>query len=144
MTFWTIVRFLHLIAAILWVGGQLALSLIIRPVADRMVDSETKRDLITAIGSRYGRIASLALIPILLATGFALTYHHGVEFGGLRLPSYAATLTAKIILAFVSFGLAMAHGMVAMRSSSAAVRLVGVSSTTGAVLVVLAAAMLVG
>jgi uncharacterized membrane protein len=141
---WTIIRFLHVTAAILWVGGQLTLTLIIRPVADREVDSETKTGLITAIGARYGRIASFGLIPILLATGFALTYHHGVEFGGLRLSTYATTLTLKIILAFVSFGLAMAHGMVALRSSSSAVRIVGVASTTVSVLVVLLAVMLVG
>jgi hypothetical protein len=49
----------------------------------------------TAVGSRY-RVATFGLIPILLGTGFALTYHHGVEFGGLRLSSYATTLTFKI------------------------------------------------
>jgi uncharacterized membrane protein len=46
VSIWTIIRFLHVIAAILWVGGQLTLSLIIRPVADREVDSETKTGLI--------------------------------------------------------------------------------------------------
>jgi hypothetical protein len=84
------------------------------------------------------------LIPILLATGFALAYHHGVDLGGLRLSTYAMTLTLKIVLAFISFGLAMAHGMVAMRSSSTAVRIVGVASTAVSVLVVLLAVMLVG
>lgn len=143
MTIWTLVRFLHVSAAILWVGGQLTLSLVIRPIASTMIDAEPRARIMTAVGSRYAKIASFALIPILLATGFALTYHHGVEFGGLRLSSYATTLTFKIILALVSFGLAMVHGIAAVRSSSSAVRIAGLASTTVSLLVVLLAVMLV-
>lgn len=143
MNIWTVVRFLHVTAAILWVGGQLTLSMVIKPVVDRTADAERKAQLMTAVGSRYGRIASFGLIPILLATGFALTYHHGVEFGGLNLSSYATTLTFKIILALVSFGLAMAHGIAAVRSSSPIGRIVGLASTTVSLLVVLLAVMLV-
>ena len=143
MNIWTVVRFLHVAAAILWVGGQLTLSMVIRPVVDRNADAERRTELMTAVGSRYGRIASFGLIPILLATGFGLTYHHGVEFGGLSLSSYATTLTFKIILALVSFGLAMAHGIAAVRSSSPTVRIVGLASTSVSLLVVLLAVMLV-
>ena len=143
MNIWTIFRFLHVAAAILWVGGQLTLSLVIRPVAQRMMDDESRAELMIAVGSRYGRIASFGLIPILLATGLALTYRHGVDFGGLRLSAYATTLTFKIVLALVSFGLAIAHGIAAIRASSSLVRRVGLASTTVSLVVVLLAVMLV-
>lgn len=143
MSIWTVVRFLHVAAAILWVGGQLTLSLVIRPVAQRVTDDESRTRLMTAVGSRFGRIASFGLIPILLATGIALAYRHGVEFAGLRISSYATTLTFKIVFALISFGLAIVHGIVAVRSSSSAVRMVGLASTTVSLLVVLLAVMLV-
>ncbi len=143
MNIWAIIRFLHVSAAILWVGGQLTLSLVIRPIAGGMIDDGSRATFMTAVGNGYGRITSFGLIPVLVATGLALTYRHGVEFGGLSLPSYATTLTFKVILALVSFGLAMAHGIVAARSSSSTVRIVGVTSTTVSLLVVLLAVMLV-
>ncbi|MFD0664096.1 hypothetical protein [Thermocatellispora tengchongensis] len=31
MTWWTVVRFLHVLAAALWVGGQLTVSLVVLP-----------------------------------------------------------------------------------------------------------------
>lgn len=141
---WTAIRFLHVVSAILWVGGQLTLALIVRPVSGDELDSETRTRLITAMGRRYGRIASVGLIPVLLATGLALVYRHGVEFGGLNLSTYATTLTVKIVLALASFGLALAHGIIAMRSSGTSVRTVAIAGTTVSVLVVLAAVMLVG
>lgn len=144
MTFWTVVRFLHLMSAILWVGGQLILSLVVRPIGARELDPEARSRLMRQIGARYGRIANLALIPLILATGLALAYHHGVELGGFGVSSYATVLTIKIILVFVSFGLAIAHGVIASRaSSSSAARTAGIAGAIVSVVIVLLAVMLV-
>jgi uncharacterized membrane protein len=140
---WTLVRFLHVTAAILWVGGQLTLSLLVRPVAGRLFDEDTRRLLISALGGAFGRLAALGLIPVLLATGLSLIYHRGVTLGYLGTAGYGATLTAKIVLALVSFVLAAVHGMTAARAATATARWVGVAGSAVSVAVVALAVRLV-
>lgn len=140
---WTLVRFLHVTAAILWVGGQLTLSLLVRPVAGRLFDENTRRLLISALGGAFGRLAALGLIPVLLATGIALIHHRGVTLGYLGTAGYGSTLTAKIFLALVSFGLATVHGMTAGRASTTAARWVGIAGSAVSVAVVALAVRLV-
>jgi uncharacterized membrane protein len=140
---WTVVRFVHVGSAILWVGGQLTLSFVVRPVTGQLFDADGRRDLISSLGSRFGRISALGLIPLLLASGIALIYHRGVTFAALAIPGYGATLGTKIVLALVSFALAAAHGMSAVNASSRAARLVGLTGTIVSLTVVLLAVSLV-
>ncbi|MFP3915969.1 MAG: hypothetical protein ACLFWM_13905 [Actinomycetota bacterium] len=140
---WSLIRFLHVTGAILWVGGQLTLTLVVRPVTTRLMDEESRVRLVSELGSRFGRITALMLIPLLLASGLALTYHRGVTFGGFGVSGYGTTLAVKIALALLSFGLAIAHGMTAVRSSSRAVRTVGVAGVVVSLAVVALAASLV-
>ena len=60
----TVVRFLHILALALFVGGQLALVVVVVPVMRRRGDDEAMR----AMGMRFG-IASVAALVVLLATG---------------------------------------------------------------------------
>ena len=133
---WTIVRFLHVGSAILWVGGQLTLSLVVRPVAAGLFDPDTRVDLVTALGARFGRIATVGLIPTLLASGLSLAYHRGVTLAALSLPGYGTVLGVKIFLALISFALAAAHGMAAVHASAAAVRAVAIAGATVSLAVV--------
>lgn len=125
----------------MWVGGQLVISLIVRPVAVRTLDDQTRRETITAMGAVFGRLALWGLFPLLLATGLALSFHRGVEFGQFRVPGYGAVLSVKVILAMASFALAGIHGMVAARSGGAA-RAVGITGAVVSVVVVLLAVTL--
>lgn len=140
---WTGVRFLHVTAAILWVGGQLTLSFIVRPAAQRLFDDDTRRALISSLGRTFGRLASVGLIPVLLATGLALIHHRGVTFGYLTVPGYGSSLATKIVLALISFGLAAFHGITAMRSSATMARWVGITGAAVSLAVVVLAVSLV-
>ena len=60
----TVVRFLHILALALFVGGQIALVAVVVPVMRRRGDDEAMR----AMGMRFG-IASVAALVVLLATG---------------------------------------------------------------------------
>lgn len=139
---WSLVRFIHVASAVLWVGGQLALGLIVRPVTRSLLDDDSRLVLASSLGSRFGRIA-VGLIPLLLASGIALIYHRGVTFAALSVPGYGTTLGTKIILSLVSFVLAAAHGMTAVRTSSRAARWVGITGTVISLSVVLLATSLV-
>lgn len=84
---WSLIRFLHVAGALLWVGGQLTLSLVVRPVTSRMMDDDDRRELVSALGSRFGRLTALVLIPLLLATGLALTHHRVSPSGASPSPA---------------------------------------------------------
>jgi len=140
---WSLVRFAHVLAAILWVGGQLTLSLVVRRAAVETLADESRSSLFMNMGRVFGRMANFVLMPVLLATGLALIYHRGVDIGALSVGSYGQILTAKIVLAFVSFGLAAAHGMTARRASARASRMVGIAGGLVSVAVVLLATSLI-
>ncbi len=140
---WSLVRFLHIAGAVVWVGGQLTLTLVVRPETSRLLSPEDRRHLLSAFGSRFGRITSWILLPLLLATGLGLTYHRGVGLGALTAPGYGATLGAKITLALMSFGIAIAHGVMAANASSRTVRALGIAGSVVSLAVVALAASLV-
>lgn len=140
---WTLVRFAHVITAVLWVGGQLTLSLVVRRAAGETLGEETRSELFTTMGRVFGRMANFVLMPVLLATGLALIYHRGVDIGALSVGSYGQILTAKIVLAFVSFGLAAVHGVTAARASPRTSRTLGIVGGVVSATVVLLATSLV-
>lgn len=142
-SWWSLVRFTHVLAAVLWVGGQLTVSLVVRRAAVETLSGDSRSTLFTTIGRLFGRMANFVLMPVLLATGLALVYHRGVDIGALAVGSYGQILTAKILLALVSFVLAAVHGVMASRASPRSARLVGITGGIVSVVVVLLATALV-
>lgn len=143
VSWWTVVRFAHVISAVLWVGGQLTLSIVVRRAAADTLEDRSRTELFERMGRVFGRIATFALMPVLLGSGLALIYHRGVALEAFTVGSYGQILTAKVLLAFVSFALAAIHGVVATRGSNRASRLVGIGGGVVSVVVVLLATALV-
>lgn len=143
-TVWPVVRFVHLVAAILWVGGQLTLALVVRGALERAIEDRDRRTAaFVEAGRRFGRIGTLVLIPLLLASGIALAWHRGVDLGVFALPGYGTTLGVKIVLAFVSFVLAGVHGFIAVRGNRRMSRTIGIVGAVVSLVVVYLAAALV-
>lgn len=143
ISLWTVVRFLHVLSAIVWVGGQLTLSLVVRRAAiEELDDPESRTALFAAAGRQFARLSTLGLMPVLVATGIALAWHRGVDFGGLLRPGYGAVLGTKILLAFLSLGLAVLHGVTAARRPGTG-RVIGIAGVAVSVTVVLLATALV-
>ena len=65
---WTVVRFLHVLGIVLFLGGQLAVAVAVAPVLRG--DEESMR----AIAKRFG-IASVAALVVIIATGVGLASH---------------------------------------------------------------------
>jgi uncharacterized membrane protein len=123
---WTVVRFLHVGALALFVGGQLALVTAIVPVMRRRPDDGAMR----AIGRRFG-VASLVAIVILIGTGVAMAE---------RLDRWSdPTLQVKVMLVVVVGVLTALHAMtprsrglsIALFAASLAVLWLGVELTHG-------------
>src|SRR3954454_14693760 len=75
---WTVIRFLHLAAMALFVGGQLALVLAVTPALRRYGTDEAMRD----AARRFG-VASAVSLVVLLATGAAMASHHDLWGDGV-------------------------------------------------------------
>ena len=63
-----VVRFLHVVAALTWVGGMLFVALVLVPVARRLEDPLQRRRLFHTVGVRF-RAVGWAAIGLLIATG---------------------------------------------------------------------------
>ena len=64
------VRFLHVLAAITWIGGMLFIALVLVPVTRGLEDVALRRRLVQATGRRFRTVGWIAL-ALLVATGVA-------------------------------------------------------------------------
>ncbi|MGW5686223.1 hypothetical protein [Nonomuraea sp. NPDC003754] len=143
MTWWTIVRFLHILGAALWVGGQLAVSLVVLPLARRGLPEGQRAALLRAVGRRFGLITLAGFLPVQIATGLALAWHSGVTWASLAEPGYGRTLAAKLVLFCAVLATAGLHGWASGSGRPTAARVMAVASLIGSVGVILLASALV-
>ena len=102
----TIRLFLHVLAATIWVGGQIALAALV-PVARRAGGVETTR----ALARRFQLVAWPAFV-VLLATG---VWNLFAVHAGDQSSAYLTTLMVKLALVAVSGAGALGHTMLARR-----------------------------
>ncbi len=139
---WSLVRFVHVVGAVIWLGGQLTISALVLPVARRRLEAAARADLMRTLGMRFGMATVSVLIPLQLATGTALAWHKGVTMASLAQPGYGRTLTGKLV-AFVLVMLAAGlHGWANSAGRKALARALAVSSLVGSLAVVLLATAL--
>jgi uncharacterized membrane protein len=141
VTWWSLVRFVHVLAAMVWVGGQLLLSTVVLPVLRARLAPAERGPLVRATALRFGRIAKHVLLPLLLASGLALAWHRGVDIGMLSADGYGRLLSIKLVLVVVAVALAAAHGIVASSRPSSARPLAILSLATSVSIVVFATAL---
>ena len=101
MTLPLVVRFVHLLAVLTWVGGMLFVAVVLVPVARRLEDAALRMRLIQDVGRRFRTVGWIALM-LIVATGF----------GNLAFrPELLATTRfwVKAILVTVALGLSAAH-----------------------------------
>lgn len=115
VTGWSLVRFLHVTAAMVWVGGQILLSAVVLPTLRAQLDPQVRGPLVRATARRFGTLANMVLLPLLLATGLALAWHRGVTLRTFENPGYGRLLGIKLTFVVVSVALAALHGIIATR-----------------------------
>ncbi|MFF0112861.1 hypothetical protein [Streptomyces prasinus] len=139
---WSLVRFAHVAGAALWVGGQLALSLVILPLARRLLDEEAKDRFTAAAGRRFGMLTGALFLPVQLATGWTMAWHRGVTWASLTEPGYDRTLAAKLALFAAVMLAAAGHGIAHSKGRAELARALAVVALTGSLGVVLLATAL--
>ncbi len=102
----TVRLFLHVLAATIWVGGQIALAAVV-PVVRRVAGPDALR----AVAQRFQQVAWPAFV-VLVATGVwnLLAVHAGDQSS-----SYLTTLFVKLLLVGVSGATAAVHIAIARR-----------------------------
>ena len=139
---WSLVRFVHVLGAVIWLGGQLTISALVLPVARRRLEAADRAALMRSLGMRFGVATVVVLIPLQVATGIALAAHKGVTWSGLAQPGYGRTLAGKLV-AFVLVMLAAGlHGWATSAGRTVVARALAVSSLLGSFVVVLLATAL--
>ncbi|WP_394739658.1 copper resistance CopC/CopD family protein [Natronococcus roseus] len=99
----TIVDFVHVVGAGLWIGGLAVLALAVVPTArEAAVGDRT-----TLVADTIRRFSILALggVTLVVATGFVLASWHVPEADGLTDTTYGLTLVAKLALIALALGL---------------------------------------
>lgn len=142
MTWWTVVRFAHVLSAALWVGGQLTVSLVLLPLARRLLDVERRGQVLRAVGRRFGMFTGAVFLPVQLGTGVALAWHRGVTWASLAEPGYGRILAAKLLLFCAVMVAASLHGWATSAKRPALARSMAVTALVGSVGVVLLATAL--
>jgi uncharacterized membrane protein len=89
---WTLIRFLHVVALIFFVGGQLVLAVAVVPAVRRHGAPEAMR----AAARRFGASSAVAL-AVLIATGVAMASHLH-RWGASVLHAKLAALVLVIVL----------------------------------------------
>lgn len=141
MTWWSVIRFLHVSGAALWVGGQLTISLVLLPLARRKLAAEQYTGIAREVGRRFGIFTGAIFLPVQVTTGVAMAWHKGVTWASLTEPGYGRILAAKLLLFAAVVAVAGVHGWASSRHPSFA-RAMAIASLVGSVGIVLIATAL--
>jgi len=107
-------NFLHLLAATVWVGGSLAIPLVITPVIRAKLPPDQRIAMIAAMGARFRPYGWTAL-TILALTGIRriMLAFAGSDVGhALQTTSYGQALRAKILLFVVLVVIQAVHDFI--------------------------------
>lgn len=142
MTWWTVIRFLHVVSAALWVGGQLTVSLVVLPLGRRLLDDQRRAGVLRAVGRRFGLFTAALFLPVQLGTGVALAWRKGVTWASPADPGYGRILAAKLLLFCAVMAAAALHGWASGTARPRLARAMAVTSLVGSLGVVLLATAL--
>lgn len=139
---WSLVRFVHVVSAMVWVGGQLTISSMVLPVARRALGIPERAAVLTGVGRRFGKFTVTLFLPLQVGTGIALAWHKGVTIQSLADPGYGRTLAAKLVAFALVMVAAGVHGWAMGTKRQKLARALAVASLVGSLAIVLLATAL--
>jgi putative copper resistance protein D len=116
-------RWLHVLAAITWIGGMLFIALVLVPVTRRLPDASLRTRLVQAVGVRFRTVGWIAL-GVLAATGLANLALHPLLLHAFRFQWKLGLVAVALVLSAVHdfvlgprAGVPGAHPSVRVRAS---------------------------
>jgi putative copper export protein len=105
-------NFLHLLAATVWVGGSLAIPLVITPVIRAKLPPEKGIEMIAAMGARFRPFGWSALLVLGLTGARRAMLALGGQWSAMNATPYGRALRAKILLFVVLVMIQAVHDFV--------------------------------
>lgn len=142
-----IILTIHIITAMLWVGGMLFMVVVLSPYVRKLPNSV---ELFQKVGKRFSITGTFIGLPILFITGIGNMHYLGISFSDFlyQSSSYVATLHNKIHLFILSVILAILHDIYLGPKSGSSetyrklTRLIGILNLTIGIFIVYLAAKL--
>ena len=97
-------RWIHVLAAVTWLGGMLFIALVLVPVSRRVRDPQLRTDLISQNGRRFRTVGWIAL-GLLIASGLVILFRRPWLW---RVPAFQL----KVALVVLALGLSALHDFV--------------------------------
>ncbi len=101
-------RWLHILAAILWLGGKFFTSLVLNPVLRSNISLEQRAEIALAISARL-KYVNWGSLVVLIITGFISAVQRIPEPNVLFSTWHGKTLLAKVLLVATMVALSAAH-----------------------------------
>jgi uncharacterized membrane protein len=113
MTFYHIVLLIHLLAAILWLGGMFFIGLVMVPALRNLEPPQERTEALSNAAKRFRTLSWIA-IPVLLITGVLNAMNRGITLemisnGSLFQSYFGKILTVKVMLVFLMLILSAIH-----------------------------------
>jgi len=109
---WLFVLWIHLLAAVTWIGGMAIISLVVAPVLASREPSSQRMELLRTIGERFSQV-SWACIIVLLMTGILNLMHLAIPFDVLFTTRLGKLLIIKWSFVAGMIGLSIYHDFIA-------------------------------
>lgn len=139
---WSFVRFVHVVSAMTWVGGQLTISAMVLPVVRRVLSVEDRLLVLTGVGRRFGILTVVVFLPLQVGTGILLAWHKGVTLSSLAEPGYGRSLAAKLVAFALVMAAAGGHGWAMGTTRKTLARSLAIATLVGSLAIVLLATAL--
>jgi copper resistance protein D len=115
--------FVHIVSAIVWLGGAFFLALVVVPVAKRLPPTE-RSALVAAVGSRF-RVVGWTCLVLLVGTGVVNLGYRGVTWdsivsGALLESTFGRLVAAKLALVVAMLAVSAAHDFIVGPASTRA------------------------
>ncbi len=104
--FGLVVTWIHVAAAMFWIGGMLFFSIIVIPSLNNNISREIRKDLIRRLGRRFRVLGWIAFVMIFI-TGMIRFSHMGLSLEGS-----GDALKIKLILVFLMVLLTLLHDFI--------------------------------
>jgi uncharacterized membrane protein len=104
----SLVLWIHILAAIAWVGGMIFLTLVVVPVERGVQDRKLRYELVNKIGTRF-KYLGWGSIVLLVITGLYNVLQKIPSWDVLLSTSYGKTLLLKLVFVFIMFALSALH-----------------------------------
>lgn len=113
---YTLVVLIHILAAIIWLGGMFFIAIVIVPVLRRLEPPQKRIEVLSATATRFRAISWIAIL-VLLITGVLNAINHGVTMQKISTGEFFSSyfekiLAVKLMLVFIMLVLSAIHDFV--------------------------------